>query len=62
MASIKDNASRSMLCQNWQEDGGVLIMSYSLFLNLSDEKKKTVKKEKWRQTFRKTLLDPGNFR
>ncbi len=54
----KDNYGRADYLAYWQREGGVMIMGYDMFRNLSNEKTKKFKK-KQRDTFQQTLVDPG---
>ncbi|XP_060536175.1 transcriptional regulator ATRX homolog [Cylas formicarius] len=52
------NYERSNIVQEWHEDGGVLIIGYNMFRNLSNPVYKAIPK-KLRHTFQKGLVDPG---
>lgn len=59
LASIRSqNADRAMCLKDWHENGGVMIISYAMFRNLSNDKNKRVSK-KFRTIFIEALLDPG---
>lgn len=45
---------------DWQESGGVMIMGYDMFRNLSNEKGARLRK-KAKETVLKCLVDPGKF-
>ena len=59
LASVKDNFNRARYLEEWLEDGGVMIIGYEMFRNLSQLKR--IKNKKLKAAFTKTLLDPGNF-
>jgi transcriptional regulator ATRX len=35
LASVKVNETRAKLLENWHEDGGIMIIGYEMFRNLS---------------------------
>ncbi|KAK9877516.1 hypothetical protein WA026_018624 [Henosepilachna vigintioctopunctata] len=51
------NSERSFYINRWHKQGGVMIMSYSMFRNLSNDTNK--KNKKFRDNFIQGLLDPG---
>lgn len=57
LTAIKNEKDRLITLENWQDDGGVMIMGYDMFRSLGSGK--TVKKEDARKRFAKALLDPG---
>ena len=57
MSSVKDNWGRSALLADWHEGGGIMIMGYEMFRNLSQSCR--IKNKKQKKTFVETLLDPG---
>jgi transcriptional regulator ATRX len=57
MSSVKDNAGRSALLKDWHTDGGVMLMGYEMFRNLSQLSR--VKNKKQKIIFTETLLNPG---
>lgn len=57
LSSLKDNWARCDLLEDWHQRGGVMIMGYEMFRNLSQHSR--IKKKKMKETFTKTLLDPG---
>ncbi|XP_044744842.1 transcriptional regulator ATRX homolog [Coccinella septempunctata] len=59
LASIRpQNADRASCVREWHEAGGVMIISYAMFRNLSNDKNKKVSK-KFRTIFIEGLVDPG---
>ena len=57
MSAVKTNESRLYMLQEWIEGGGVMIMGYEMYRNLSSGK--NIKKKKLREAMTKTLLTPG---
>lgn len=57
MSGEKDNWGRCDRLNCWMREGGVMIMGYDMFRNLSADTKKFKKKQK--ETFQKALVDPG---
>ena len=57
MSGEKDNWGRADRLNHWFTEGGVLIMGYDMFRNLTQDAKKFKKKQ--RDTFQKALVDPG---
>ena len=43
--------------QEWQEDGGIMILGYDMFRNLASGS--NVRQKKLRETFEKCLINPG---
>jgi len=59
MSSVKDNWGRSQLLSDWQSNGGVMIMGYEMFRNLSQSLR--IKNKKQKKVFTETLLNPGKL-
>jgi len=62
LASVKNNEDRAKTVEAWLDQGGVMILGYTLYQQLGDNSKKTekrIKKEKWRKTFQRGFIDPG---
>ncbi|XP_064184378.1 transcriptional regulator ATRX isoform X1 [Anguilla rostrata] len=57
LATVKRPQERAYALQRWQEDGGVMIMGYEMYRNLT--KGLNIKSKKLKETFQKTLVDPG---
>ncbi|XP_071500793.1 uncharacterized protein [Diadema antillarum] len=57
MSTVKNNWARADLLNRWFNDGGVMIMGYSMYRNLS--LLTHVRNKKQKATFRKTLVEPG---
>ncbi|XP_074649962.1 uncharacterized protein LOC141905101 [Tubulanus polymorphus] len=57
ICGVKANNERARLLLDWQENGGILIIGYEMFRNLSRGTNCRNKKQK--QTFRDTLVNPG---
>lgn len=53
----KQNAERAYRINEWHKDGGVLILGYDMFRNLSSETNRIRKKQ--RDIFLEGLIDPG---
>lgn len=52
------NHERNYVVKSWHEDGGVLIIGYNMFRNLSNPDNKAIPK-KLRASFHAGLVDPG---
>ena len=57
LASVKVNETRAKLLENWHEDGGIMIIGYEMFRNLSQGS--TCRSKKLKKIFTTTLVDPG---
>ncbi|XP_061090599.1 transcriptional regulator ATRX isoform X2 [Conger conger] len=57
LATVKRPQERSYALQRWQEDGGVMIMGYEMYRNLTQGR--NIKSKKLKEVFQKTLVDPG---
>ncbi|KAJ8338353.1 hypothetical protein SKAU_G00373190 [Synaphobranchus kaupii] len=57
LATVKRPQDRSFALQRWQEDGGVMIMGYEMYRNLTQGR--NIKSKKLKESFQKTLVDPG---
>jgi len=60
MSCVKDNWGRSELLNNWQNGGGIMIMGYEMFRNLS-QLSRVIKNKKQKKIFTESLLDPGQY-
>jgi transcriptional regulator ATRX len=58
MSGEKDNWGRADRLGQWMREGGIMIMGYDMFRNLSSADTKKFKK-KQKETFQKSLVDPG---
>lgn len=58
IVSHKQNSGRHFIVKEWFREGGVLILGYDMFRNLSNDKNKRLTK-KMRNDFLKALVDPG---
>ncbi|XP_064114621.1 LOW QUALITY PROTEIN: transcriptional regulator ATRX-like [Macrobrachium nipponense] len=58
LVSAKDLWGRAYRLDDWWKEGGVCIMGYDMFRNLSNPKGKRFK-AKMKEIFLKTLVDPG---
>ncbi|CAL4061368.1 unnamed protein product, partial [Meganyctiphanes norvegica] len=56
--SAKDLWGRAYRLDDWWKEGGVMIMGYDMFRNLSNEKNKKYK-GKMKEIFQKALVNPG---
>lgn len=57
LATVKKAQDRAYYLERWQENGGVMIMGYEMYRNLTQGR--NIKSKKLKQTFQKTLVDPG---
>ena len=59
MSHLKDNYTRTDSLKDWHESGGVMIIGYDMYRNLSTHK--NVRKKKLKTILTETLVDPGNI-
>uniref|UniRef100_A0A672FS24 DNA helicase n=1 Tax=Salarias fasciatus TaxID=181472 RepID=A0A672FS24_SALFA len=57
LATVKRAQDRAYALQRWQEDGGVMIIGYEMYRNLTTGR--NIKSKKLKETFQKTLVNPG---
>lgn len=57
LATVKRPQERAFALQQWQESGGVMIMGYEMYRNLTQGR--NIKSKKLKETFQRTLVDPG---
>ncbi|XP_071124633.1 transcriptional regulator ATRX homolog isoform X2 [Mytilus edulis] len=57
LASVKVNESRARMLEEWHEDGGIMIIGYEMFRNLSQGS--NCKNKRIKASFKKCLMDPG---
>ncbi|XP_068441568.1 transcriptional regulator ATRX isoform X2 [Clinocottus analis] len=57
LATVKRPQERAYALQRWQESGGVMIIGYEMYRNLTQGK--NTKSKKLKEIFQKTLVDPG---
>uniref|UniRef100_A0A6Q2XEF0 DNA helicase n=1 Tax=Esox lucius TaxID=8010 RepID=A0A6Q2XEF0_ESOLU len=57
LATVKRPQERAYALQRWQEDGGIMIIGYEMYRNLTQGR--NIKSKKLKETFQKTLVDPG---
>ncbi|KAK6297903.1 hypothetical protein J4Q44_G00309580 [Coregonus suidteri] len=57
LATVKRPQERACALQQWQEDGGIMIIGYEMYRNLTQGR--NIKSKKLKETFQKTLVDPG---
>lgn len=57
LATVKRPQERGYMLQRWHEDGGVLIIGYEMYRNLTQGR--NVKSKKLKELYQKTLVDPG---
>ncbi|KAK6172939.1 hypothetical protein SNE40_016493 [Patella caerulea] len=57
LSSVKDNHARSRYLREWQRDGGILIIGYEMYRNLTNTGR--VRNKKLRKVFEETLVNPG---
>lgn len=58
LATVKRPQERAFALQQWQEMGGIMIIGYEMYRNLTQGR--NIKSKKLKETFQKTLVDPGN--
>ncbi|XP_061690627.1 transcriptional regulator ATRX [Syngnathoides biaculeatus] len=57
LATVKRPQERAVALQQWQDMGGVMIIGYEMYRNLTQGR--NTKSKKLKETFQKTLVDPG---
>ncbi|XP_070818931.1 transcriptional regulator ATRX [Chaetodon trifascialis] len=57
LATVKRPQERAYSLQQWQDTGGVMIIGYEMYRNLTQGR--NIKSKKLKETFQKTLVDPG---
>ncbi|XP_019132017.2 transcriptional regulator ATRX [Larimichthys crocea] len=57
LATVKHPTERLRALQGWQRDGGVMIIGYEMYRNLSLAKK--VRDEAWKKEIKRILVAPG---
>uniref|UniRef100_A0A669BLF7 DNA helicase n=1 Tax=Oreochromis niloticus TaxID=8128 RepID=A0A669BLF7_ORENI len=57
LATVKRPQERAYALQRWHEMGGVMIMGYEMYRNLTQGR--NIKSKKLKETFQKTLVEPG---
>ncbi|KAG7244913.1 hypothetical protein INR49_024310 [Caranx melampygus] len=57
LATVKRPQERAYALQRWQEMGGVMIIGYEMYRNLTQGR--NIKSKKLKETFQRTLVDPG---
>uniref|UniRef100_A0A7N6BQH2 DNA helicase n=1 Tax=Anabas testudineus TaxID=64144 RepID=A0A7N6BQH2_ANATE len=57
LATVKRPQERAYALQRWQESGGIMIIGYEMYRNLTQGR--NIKSKKLKETFQKTLVDPG---
>uniref|UniRef100_A0A3Q3J419 DNA helicase n=1 Tax=Monopterus albus TaxID=43700 RepID=A0A3Q3J419_MONAL len=57
LATVKRPQERAYALQQWQENGGVMIIGYEMYRNLTQGR--NIKSKKLKEIFQKTLVDPG---
>lgn len=58
LATVKSMAVRHELLNDWFKNGGVMIMGYEAFRNLTYS---SAKCSKYKEAFQSLLLNPGKF-
>ena len=58
LASAKNNWGRAHTLEEWFNEGGVCVIGYDMFRNLSNDKNKKYK-GRMKEIFQKTLVNPG---
>ena len=59
MSHLKDNYNRTDALRDWHESGGVMIIGYDMYRNLSTHK--NVRKKKLKNIITEALVDPGKI-
>ncbi|KAM9741632.1 transcriptional regulator ATRX isoform 2-T2 [Menidia menidia] len=57
LATVKRPQDRAYALQRWEESGGVMIIGYEMYRNLTQGR--NIKSKKLKEIFQKTLVDPG---
>ncbi|CAH1777536.1 unnamed protein product [Owenia fusiformis] len=57
LSTIKNATERADYLEQWMEGGGVMVIGYEMFRNLASGK--NIKKKKVKESFAKSLLNPG---
>ncbi|XP_043913189.1 transcriptional regulator ATRX [Protopterus annectens] len=57
LATVKRPQERGQLLQEWQDNGGIAIIGYEMYRNLTQGR--NVKSKKLKELYQKTLVDPG---
>uniref|UniRef100_A0A3Q2YN28 DNA helicase n=1 Tax=Hippocampus comes TaxID=109280 RepID=A0A3Q2YN28_HIPCM len=57
LATVKRPQERAVALQQWQDMGGIMIIGYEMYRNLTQGR--NTKSKKLKETFQKTLVDPG---
>ena len=57
LSSVRDNFGRADLLRQWIDSGGIMIMGYEMYRNLSQCKR--IRNKKQKKAFSETLVDPG---
>ncbi len=57
LSQVKNNWSRADNLQQWHEGGGIMILSYEMYRNLSQHK--FIKKKKQKDIITECLVNPG---
>uniref|UniRef100_A0A8D0ADJ7 DNA helicase n=1 Tax=Sander lucioperca TaxID=283035 RepID=A0A8D0ADJ7_SANLU len=57
LATVKRPQDRAYALQRWHDMGGVIIIGYEMYRNLTQGR--NIKSKKLKETFQKTLVDPG---
>ncbi|XP_069842433.1 transcriptional regulator ATRX [Dendropsophus ebraccatus] len=57
LATVKRPQERGFMLQRWHDNGGVLIIGYEMYRNLTQGR--NVKSKKLKELYQKTLVDPG---
>ncbi|KAM8848753.1 transcriptional regulator ATRX isoform 1-T2 [Synchiropus picturatus] len=57
LATVKRPQERAFALQQWHESGGVMIIGYEMYRNLTQGR--NTKSKKLKEAFQKTLVDPG---
>lgn len=60
LATVKRPQERAYAMQRWHEFGGVMIIGYEMYRNLTQGR--SIKSKKLKETFQKSLVDPGNMK
>ncbi|XP_077433961.1 transcriptional regulator ATRX isoform X2 [Vanacampus margaritifer] len=57
LATVKRPQERAVALQQWHDLGGIIIIGYEMYRNLTQGR--NIKSKKLKETFQKTLVDPG---
>ena len=57
LSSVKSNPARADALKDWHDNGGIMILGYEMYRNLTLQK--NIKKKSQKKIFSEALVDPG---